>query len=970
MRRLKSLFVAILVVAMVLGTVPAFAAGTFDDVAGTPYEEAVNALAGLSKDGKAVITGDPSGAFRPNDAIKRSEVTAILARAFGLEGMANLLKGETDFSDVGAGHWASGYINLAASKGWVNGVGGGRFAPDDLVTYQQWVTMLVRALGFEAQAIENGGWPTGYEMVAFELGLTTGTDYNGAAPAPRGEVALMAYTGVFDVTPNGAEDTLAVSVFGQAPVAASIAITADAAKVALYDTVEFTATILDEDGNAVDADVTWSADLGIINAAGKYAASEAGTATVTATYGDMTATTELVVYGAAYGIALVGPADEIVANNSTVYEVVAQVVDENGNAVPEEDIDLTLSHSANNSAVSLETPIGTTDENGQVTFEVMGVMFDRTDTLAVTDDADNLEAGTIDLTTVEPVATAIKLTVTQTVLAVNDTGATMDIPVSIVDQAGVLVSTGVYELSYSVSGVAELTSDDTQWVVGGAAPVASIEGIKGETGDIVVTVTGEGLQAGVASIKAEIAGDPYKLTVAASNLEDITAAQAADFDSDDMVKVVVTVVDRKGTPVNTSGVTLDIGYDDDNLILHWDDGIADDGTVTIAAGTNSTEFYLVGEQAGEWAISVKDAATTGALGGGGSFVAEFVPGTATALSVTPAGNLDITSGTPVVLEASMTDVCGNAVPTAGVEVVFGVLPDALNTGSHTINGKTDDSITVKTDASGIATATLVAQQYTGDTYQVVATADAGIDFTGTFEVVPFLAKSIKLTTKDNSTGAAVSSILANDGVAVRVYAMLTDVNGLPVTGKTAADLSFSVASGGGGWDVDADANGVADNVVETADDGLYYAVFEPGTQGVSVITVTFKGQVNEVASSTTLLTKIGVPHKIVAYNQAGKTTEETAYDGAGVYGPYTIAMTDFGGNAVVSQAAYELTNGQLLTLTGLTSVEVRTTENGLNQSTLVFGKGTRNVSIWVVGTDGDTYGPTGEIVHTDWIPAP
>lgn len=50
-----------------------------------------------------------------------------------------------DFIDVPTTHWAYQSIESAADKGWVNGVGNGRYNPDGSVTGAEWMTMLTRA---------------------------------------------------------------------------------------------------------------------------------------------------------------------------------------------------------------------------------------------------------------------------------------------------------------------------------------------------------------------------------------------------------------------------------------------------------------------------------------------------------------------------------------------------------------------------------------------------------------------------------------------------------------------------------------------------------------------------------------------------------------------------------------------------------------------------------------------------------
>ena len=47
------------------------------------------------------------------------------------------------FSDVPASHWAYSYVERAADNGWVNGVGNGKFAPGNTLTFAEFYTMIV-----------------------------------------------------------------------------------------------------------------------------------------------------------------------------------------------------------------------------------------------------------------------------------------------------------------------------------------------------------------------------------------------------------------------------------------------------------------------------------------------------------------------------------------------------------------------------------------------------------------------------------------------------------------------------------------------------------------------------------------------------------------------------------------------------------------------------------------------------------
>ena len=186
MKNLKKVLALVVVFTMMLSTV-AFAA--YPDVAeDADYATAVEVLSALE-----ILKGDDKGNFNPDADITRAEFAAVVCRALGLEDSANGAKGSTAFADVAADHWATGYINLANQMGIINGYGDGNFGPEDKVTYEQAVKMLVCSLGFEYMAQTKGGWPTGYLVVANNYGVTAGVKATAGEPAARSIVAELTY---------------------------------------------------------------------------------------------------------------------------------------------------------------------------------------------------------------------------------------------------------------------------------------------------------------------------------------------------------------------------------------------------------------------------------------------------------------------------------------------------------------------------------------------------------------------------------------------------------------------------------------------------------------------------------------------------------------------------------------------------------------------------------------------------------
>lgn len=165
---------------------------SFPDVpASASYAEAVNTL-----HEHGIINGDNKGNFNPNSSVTRAEAAAMICRMLGMEDDAKQAS-TASFTDVPANHWANGYIAKAAEQGIINGYGNGKFGPSDSVTYAQMIKMLVCAGGMGQQAEIEGGYPSGYILVAENTGITTGVSYTAGDPAPRHAVALLIYNSMF-----------------------------------------------------------------------------------------------------------------------------------------------------------------------------------------------------------------------------------------------------------------------------------------------------------------------------------------------------------------------------------------------------------------------------------------------------------------------------------------------------------------------------------------------------------------------------------------------------------------------------------------------------------------------------------------------------------------------------------------------------------------------------------------------------
>ena len=193
----KRVAALLLTLAMVLSLMPmAFA----DDAAGfpdMPAEDEASYAAVKSAVDNELLKGE-DGMLNLEDPITRATMAALVTRVFGAKGEADL----SAYPDVD-GHWAvtSGELPAAVAMGIMSG-SNGMMRPNDQVTMQEVITMLVRALGLKVdpnatlEGVEGAdsvaAWAVPYVAALVKVGYIS--DVTGAAePMSRVEFAEMIY---------------------------------------------------------------------------------------------------------------------------------------------------------------------------------------------------------------------------------------------------------------------------------------------------------------------------------------------------------------------------------------------------------------------------------------------------------------------------------------------------------------------------------------------------------------------------------------------------------------------------------------------------------------------------------------------------------------------------------------------------------------------------------------------------------
>jgi len=191
-KRVLSLFVATMMLFSL--AVTTVSATDFSDVPENyQYDDAIQSLVA-----RGIINGyeeaDGTYTFRPENTITRAEFSKMVIYAIGQGIIAESASSETGFPDVSADHWAAKYISTAHSLKIINGFDDGTFKPDDNVTYDQALKMVVCAKydKFGEAALRHGGYPVGYRKVAGSYGFIKGiVDGVYDAPAKRGTIAKL-----------------------------------------------------------------------------------------------------------------------------------------------------------------------------------------------------------------------------------------------------------------------------------------------------------------------------------------------------------------------------------------------------------------------------------------------------------------------------------------------------------------------------------------------------------------------------------------------------------------------------------------------------------------------------------------------------------------------------------------------------------------------------------------------------------
>ena len=146
-------------------------------------QAAAEALYEMGLLGGAGTLPDGTPDFNLTGRMSRGEAVTMVVRLTG--GREDALAGHYPHPFTDVAPWGQDYVGYAYTAGIANGVGGASFGFGRTITQAEYLTMLLRAMGYG-----DVDWRNPYATAA-RLGLTAGVDYNLSATFSRGDMAVL-----------------------------------------------------------------------------------------------------------------------------------------------------------------------------------------------------------------------------------------------------------------------------------------------------------------------------------------------------------------------------------------------------------------------------------------------------------------------------------------------------------------------------------------------------------------------------------------------------------------------------------------------------------------------------------------------------------------------------------------------------------------------------------------------------------
>lgn len=743
---------------------------------------------------------------------------------------------------------------------------------------------------------------------------------------------------------------------------------------------------------------------------GNFIAAKPGVYKVTVTYGGITATHKVGVYGETAKVGISAP-NEMVANVITdpsrndrfvsgkLYDVEFYALDEWGN----------INRGDNETVIELPTTSGMVfyaiDHRGEAKGHAAitrgtvknGVLKVKAGVLAGFDGlilemeagaSDySIEPGTAKVEAIEPIPTKVTISGLPQMYSIREGSKIGDIQIKILDQTGAELLNGFYEAELRITGPATFDGRDqkktTVTLIDGYAEVPLYTEYY-ETGTITVSVSVDGLEGSSYTLQAVVSGPATKFEIKITDPNGKEVKEPVVADGSTEYTVVVRAVDSKGarTDINIpSTVTINFGTTKlDGLTIT---GLTSGNTLSLDAYGEGRFTIVSSTFVGDLIFKVEQKGYTTSTG-----KIQFTAGEATnvALLTNDSTAVDgisylVESANPeLIVIAQLYDDQGNPAGRPGVPLIFTAYQNGKETNQVTLNGK-KGTVTVATDDRGQAKVTVKALPYVDEVYTIEVNTDTrwtdvvpktiNNANTLTFKVVNTVVTKAELSLLADGTENIATSVNP-DTQTINIKVVLKDKYGRPVSGQAgylALDVDKII------WD--ADSGKLVDNTEKTA--VLYKFMEDPSEKGTywlvdvadsaftapapvvlakagrQTITVKYSGTQNTVTASRSIQVRSGSYAGLVVLDENGNVIEEVTVPKNSIAGPFDLRLVDAYGNFISTMVKQKIdvSGGHIRATAGganLTGTEAISTAN---RFTFFVSAGASGEEMQITFTDSD-----------------
>lgn len=143
-----------------------------------------------------IVDGYEDGEYKPWNNVTRAEFSKIVVCMMDKTTEAYQTPASSGFDDVNKVGWCIPYVNYLTSNGIIKGYGDATFKPNNVITYCEAVTILLRMLGYNEENI-GYSWPQNYITKADNLKLAGDMEFENTSPITRASMAIIAKNTLF-----------------------------------------------------------------------------------------------------------------------------------------------------------------------------------------------------------------------------------------------------------------------------------------------------------------------------------------------------------------------------------------------------------------------------------------------------------------------------------------------------------------------------------------------------------------------------------------------------------------------------------------------------------------------------------------------------------------------------------------------------------------------------------------------------